>query len=124
MSPGGTRARRTGAPKRTIWPAAGVQEPAEDPAIPAPGGEPTSEPTGAPTADLSARKLGLHGVGPEAKATLTAAGDTGVHRTGEQATLNTVPGHRDGYATLCPGATLYSALPEIRRAAGASVYAH
>ncbi|MET8895194.1 hypothetical protein [Streptomyces albogriseolus] len=29
----------------------------------------------------------------------------------------------DGYATLCPGAALYSALPEIRGAAGASVYA-
>ncbi|MEU0651342.1 hypothetical protein ACWEV9_06885 [Streptomyces albogriseolus] len=55
--------------------------------------------------------------------TLTAAGDTGVYDTGEQATLNTISGHRDGYATLCPGAALYSALPEIRGAAGASVYA-
>ena len=74
-------------------------------------------------ADISAWKLGLHGVDPEAKVTLTAAGDTGVYDTGEQATLNTVSGHRDGYATLCPGAALYSALPEIRRTAGASVYA-
>ena len=56
------------------------------------------------------------------KVTLTAAGDTGVYDTGEQATLNTISGHRDGYATLCPGAALYSALPEIRGAAGASVY--
>ncbi len=39
------------------------------------------------------------------------------------ATLNTISGHRDGYATLCPGAALHSALPEIRGAAGASVYA-
>ncbi|GGP92630.1 hypothetical protein GCM10010266_14220 [Streptomyces griseomycini] len=87
------------------------------------GGTPTAAAQQA-IADLSAWKLGLHGVDPEAKVTLTAAGDTGVYRTGEQATLNTVSGHRDGYAMLCPGATLYSALPEIRRTAGASVYAH
>ncbi|MGW7290368.1 N-acetylmuramoyl-L-alanine amidase [Streptomyces sp. NPDC054847] len=74
-------------------------------------------------ADIAAWKLGLHGVDPEAQVTLTAAGDTGVYKTGEKATLNTVSGHRDGFATLCPGATLYSALPEIRRTAGASVYA-
>ncbi|CAL9566888.1 hypothetical protein SUDANB15_04721 [Streptomyces sp. enrichment culture] len=87
------------------------------------GGTPTAAAKQA-IADLSAWKLGLHGVDPEAKVTLTAAGDTGVYRTGEKAVLNTVSGHRDGYATLCPGATLYSALPEIRRAAGTSVYAH
>ncbi|MEU6004793.1 hypothetical protein [Streptomyces sp. NPDC047453] len=36
--------------------------------------------------------------------------------------MNTVSGHRDGYATLCPGKTLYSALPGIRTAAGQSRY--
>ncbi|MGW7464481.1 N-acetylmuramoyl-L-alanine amidase [Streptomyces xantholiticus] len=87
------------------------------------GGTPTPAAKQA-IADVSAWKLGLHGVDPEAKVTLTAAGDTGVYKTGEKATLNTVSGHRDGFATLCPGATLYSALPEIRRTAGASVYAH
>jgi uncharacterized protein with LGFP repeats len=86
------------------------------------GGTPTAAAKQA-IADISAWKLGLHGVDPEAQVTLTAAGDTGVYKTGEKATLNTVSGHRDGYATLCPGATLYSALPEIRRTAGASVYA-
>ncbi|MBT3164315.1 N-acetylmuramoyl-L-alanine amidase [Streptomyces sp. Vc74B-19] len=85
------------------------------------GGTPTAVAKKA-IADLSAWKLGLHGVDPEAQVTLTAAGDTGVYDTGEQATLNTISGHRDGYATLCPGAALYSALPEIRGAAGASVY--
>ncbi|MGA5879497.1 N-acetylmuramoyl-L-alanine amidase [Streptomyces cellulosae] len=85
------------------------------------GGTPTAAAKKA-IADLSAWKLGLHGVDPEAQVTLTAAGDTGVYDTGEQATLNTISGHRDGYATLCPGAALYSALPEIRSAAGASVY--
>ncbi|MFG3004692.1 N-acetylmuramoyl-L-alanine amidase [Streptomyces calvus] len=87
------------------------------------GGTPTAAAQQA-IADLSAWKLGLHGVDPEAKVTLTAAGDTGVYRTGEQATLDTISGHRDGYATLCPGATLYAALPEIRRTAGISMYAH
>ncbi|MFF3288108.1 N-acetylmuramoyl-L-alanine amidase [Streptomyces sp. NPDC003023] len=85
------------------------------------GGTPTTAAKQA-IADISAWKLGLHGVDPEAKVTLTAAGDTGVYKTGEQATLNTISGHRDGFATLCPGATLYSALPEIRRTAGASVF--
>ncbi|WP_229833955.1 peptidoglycan recognition protein family protein [Streptomyces xantholiticus] len=87
------------------------------------GGTPTPAAKQA-IADIAAWKLGLHGVDPEAEVTLTAAGDTGVYKTGEKATLNTVSGHRDGFATLCPGATLYSALPEIRRTAGASVYAH
>jgi uncharacterized protein with LGFP repeats len=86
------------------------------------GGTPTAAAKQA-IADISAWKLGLHGVDPEAKVTLTAAGDTGVWNTGDRATLNTVSGHRDGFATLCPGATLYSALPEVRRTAGASVYA-
>lgn len=87
------------------------------------GGTPTAAAKQA-IADIAAWKLGLHGVDPEAKVTLTAAADTGVWKKGEQATLDTISGHRDGYATLCPGATLYSALPEIRRAAGASVYAY
>ncbi|MGW0817527.1 N-acetylmuramoyl-L-alanine amidase [Streptomyces viridiviolaceus] len=86
------------------------------------GGTPTAAAKQA-IADLSAWKLGLHGVDPEATVTLTAAGDTGVYKGGERATLNTISGHRDGYATLCPGATLYSALPEIRRTAGGSAYA-
>ncbi|MER5306556.1 N-acetylmuramoyl-L-alanine amidase [Streptomyces sp. NPDC002773] len=86
------------------------------------GGTPTAAAKQA-IADLAAWKLGLHGVDPQAKVTLTAAADTGVWTKGQAATLNTVSGHRDGYATLCPGATLYSALPGIRTAAGGSPYA-
>ncbi|MCX4537945.1 N-acetylmuramoyl-L-alanine amidase (plasmid) [Streptomyces sp. NBC_00841] len=86
------------------------------------GGTPTAAAKQA-IADLAAWKLGLHGVDPEAKVTLTAAADTGVWTKGQAATLNTVSGHRDGYATLCPGASLYSALPGIRSAAGNSPYA-
>ncbi|MEU2508571.1 N-acetylmuramoyl-L-alanine amidase [Streptomyces sp. NPDC007863] len=86
------------------------------------GGTPTAAAQQA-IADLAAWKLGLHGVDPQAKVTLTAAADTGVWTKGQAATLNTISGHRDGYATLCPGATLYSALPGIRTAAGSSPYA-
>ncbi|MGW0703125.1 N-acetylmuramoyl-L-alanine amidase [Streptomyces sp. NPDC002867] len=86
------------------------------------GGTPTAAAQRA-VADVSAWKLGLHGVDPEAKVTLTAAADTGVWKKGDKATLYTISGHRDGYATLCPGRTLYSALPAIRTAAGASPYA-
>lgn len=64
---------------------------------------------------VTAWKLGQYGVNPTGKVTLTAAGDTGVWREGEQATLNTVSGHRDGFATECPGQSLYDRLPEIRR---------
>ena len=60
-------------------------------------------------------KLGQYGGNPSGKVTLTAAGDTGVWNTGDQATLNTVSGHRDGFATECPGDNLYAKLPEIRR---------
>lgn len=86
------------------------------------GGTPTAAAKQA-VADVAAWKLGLHGVDPQAKVTLTAAADTGVWTKGQAATLNTISGHRDGYATLCPGATLYSALPGIRTAAGSSPYA-
>ncbi|MFE3124347.1 peptidoglycan recognition protein [Streptomyces hydrogenans] len=85
------------------------------------GGTPTAAAQQA-IADLAAWKLGLHGVDPEAKVTLTAAADTGVWTKGQAATLSTISGHRDGYATLCPGTTLYSALPGIRTAAGSSPY--
>ncbi|MFB6962841.1 N-acetylmuramoyl-L-alanine amidase [Streptomyces sp. NPDC056309] len=86
------------------------------------GGTPTAAAKQA-IADLAAWKLGLDGVNPQAQVTLTAAGDTGVYKTGQKATLNTISGHRDGFATLCPGKTLYSALPGIRTAAGQSRYA-
>ncbi|MTE18892.1 hypothetical protein F0L17_07040 [Streptomyces sp. TRM43335] len=70
-------------------------------------------------ARISAWKLGLHGVDPAGEVTLTAAADTGVWKNGERATLHRISGHRDGYATLCPGANLYSQLPNIRTQAAA-----
>ncbi|WP_257578113.1 peptidoglycan recognition protein [Streptomyces sp. JJ38] len=69
-------------------------------------------------AHVSAWKLDHFDVDPTAQVTLTAAGNTGIYETGEVATLHTISGHRDGYATECPGEHLYNALPEIRRIAG------
>ncbi|GGN72879.1 hypothetical protein GCM10011579_050440 [Streptomyces albiflavescens] len=86
------------------------------------GGTPTPEALSA-IADVAAWKLSLDGVDPQAQVTLTAAGDTGVYKSGEKATLHTISGHRDGYATLCPGQVLYDRLPDIRTRAAASPYA-
>lgn len=66
-------------------------------------------------ARIAAYKLGQYGVDPTGEVTLTALGDTGVYQNGEEATLKTISGHRDGYNTVCPGDDLYSQLPEIRR---------
>jgi hypothetical protein len=77
-------------------------------------GRPTPVVTNA-VARIAAWKLGQYGVNPTGKVTLTAMGDTGVWKAGQQATLNTISGHRDGYATECPGQPLYDRLPEIRR---------
>ncbi|MER6349361.1 N-acetylmuramoyl-L-alanine amidase [Streptomyces sp. NPDC001595] len=86
------------------------------------GGTPTPAALSA-IADVAAWKLGLDGVDPQARVTLTAAGDTGVYKAGERANLYTVSGHRDGYATLCPGQKLYDELPALRARAAASPYA-
>ncbi|MGC5005864.1 FG-GAP-like repeat-containing protein [Streptomyces sp. DT203] len=79
--------------------------------------------TGKPTpaalqsaARIAAWKLGQYGVGPTAKVTLTrlvtdADGNT---RPDGDVTFNTIAGHRDGFATACPGANLYAKLGAIR----------
>ncbi|MFI0366279.1 peptidoglycan recognition protein [Actinomadura sp. 1N219] len=71
-------------------------------------------------ARTAAWKLGLTGVDPTAKTTLTAAapdGTGGKYPYGQQVEFNTIAGHRDGFATLCPGEQLYTALPAVRTAA-------
>ncbi|MGW4229840.1 FG-GAP-like repeat-containing protein [Streptomyces sp. NPDC004980] len=71
-------------------------------------------------ARVAAWKLGQYGVSPTATVTLTAAANTGKYAQGQKATLNTISGHRDGFATVCPGPNLYSKLGTIRTfAAGA-----
>ncbi|GGT69571.1 peptidoglycan recognition protein family protein [Actinomadura citrea] len=71
-------------------------------------------------ARIAAWKLGLTGVDPTAKTTLTSAapnGTGGKYPFGQEVEFNTISGHRDGFATACPGAQLYSALPAVRTAA-------
>lgn len=64
---------------------------------------------------VAAWKLGQYEGDPAGKVTLTAADDTGVWKKGDTPSLNTISGHRDGFATACPGKNLYSKLGEIRR---------
>ncbi|PIB04798.1 hypothetical protein B1C81_31800 [Streptomyces sp. HG99] len=86
---------------------------------PKPAGKPTRA-TLESVARVAAWKLGQYGGNPTGKVTLTAAADTGVWKAGEQATLSTVSGHRDAFATACPGQNLYGKLAEIRRYAASA----
>lgn len=69
-------------------------------------------------AQLTAWKLGLHGVDPKGSVTLVSGG-SGKYAKGAKATLNTIAGHRDGFATDCPGSRLYGQLGTIRTASAA-----
>ncbi|MFG2499802.1 FG-GAP-like repeat-containing protein [Streptomyces sp. NPDC048441] len=69
---------------------------------------------------VAAWKLGQYGGDPAGKVTLTAGDDTGVWDKGEEATLNTISGHKDGFATECPGKNLYPKLGEIIRYASSA----
>ncbi|WSW80494.1 N-acetylmuramoyl-L-alanine amidase [Streptomyces sp. NBC_00996] len=71
-------------------------------------------------ARLAAWKLGQYGGDPKGTVTLTAMEDTGVWKKGQQATLNQISGHRDAYATECPGDAMYARLGEIRRFAASA----
>ncbi|WP_405617302.1 peptidoglycan recognition protein [Streptomyces sp. NBC_01508] len=64
-------------------------------------------------AKLSAWKLGLHGINPRGKVTLTSAGGN-KYAKGKKVSMNAVSGHRDGFVTDCPGNKLYSKLGTIR----------
>ncbi len=85
-----------------------------DPSKGIPAGRPTRAALES-VARLAAWKLGQYGGKPTGTVTLTAMEDTGVWKKGQQATLNTVSGHRDAFATECPGTNLYGKLGEIRR---------
>ncbi|MEU6175780.1 peptidoglycan recognition protein [Streptantibioticus parmotrematis] len=65
---------------------------------------------------LTAWKLGLTGVNADAKTTLVSGGSN-KYRKGARVRFWTISGHRDGFATECPGTKLYDELPAIRRAA-------
>ncbi|MGX1885993.1 peptidoglycan recognition protein family protein [Streptomyces sp. NPDC055287] len=66
-------------------------------------------------ARLTAWKLGLYGADPRATTTLKSGGGNRFKK-GTIAKLNVISGHRDGYATECPGGRLYSKLDEARDA--------
>ncbi|MFF3319127.1 N-acetylmuramoyl-L-alanine amidase [Streptomyces sp. NPDC003035] len=66
-------------------------------------------------ARLTAWKLGLHGVNPKGKVTLTSGGGN-LYKKGKKVKFNAIAGHRDGFATACPGARLYGKLGTARSA--------
>ncbi|MEU0947412.1 peptidoglycan recognition protein [Streptomyces canus] len=70
-------------------------------------------------ARIAAWKLGQYGVDPDSTVQLTAGATqknlAGTSFTaGSPYTFNRISGHRDGYATECPGNSLYAQLPTIR----------
>uniref|UniRef100_A0AAU2JRU1 Peptidoglycan recognition protein n=1 Tax=Streptomyces sp. NBC_00049 TaxID=2903617 RepID=A0AAU2JRU1_9ACTN len=64
-------------------------------------------------AHLTAWKLGLFGRDPRAKATLKSGGGNRFPK-GTNVKMNVISGHRDGFATECPGKKLYGNLPATR----------
>ncbi|MFF2406412.1 N-acetylmuramoyl-L-alanine amidase [Streptomyces sp. NPDC058092] len=64
-------------------------------------------------AKLTAWKLGLFGADPRGKVTLVSGGGN-KFKKGTKAELNVISGHRDGFATECPGARLYKKLGSAR----------
>ncbi|MGW9040833.1 peptidoglycan recognition protein family protein, partial [Streptomyces sp. NPDC055721] len=64
-------------------------------------------------AKLTAWKLGLHGVDPKGTTYLTSGGGN-LYKKGTKVKLRTISGHRDGFATECPGARLYGKLGTAR----------
>ncbi|GAA3886219.1 N-acetylmuramoyl-L-alanine amidase [Streptomyces lacrimifluminis] len=67
-------------------------------------------------ARLTAWKLGLYGVNPNGKTYLKSGGGN-LYPKGKNVRLNTISGHRDGFATECPGRLLYDRLGSARKTA-------
>ncbi|MEU9078372.1 peptidoglycan recognition protein [Kitasatospora sp. NPDC048538] len=68
-------------------------------------------------AKISAWKLGLTGQTAGDTNQLTSGSDASLYPKGTVVDFNTVSGHRDGFATECPGNALYAKLPDIRSTA-------
>jgi hypothetical protein len=66
-------------------------------------------------AKLTAWKLGLFGVNPTKSQVRISGG--GMYEAGTEVRLNNISGHRDGYATACPGERLYDELSTVRSTA-------
>ncbi|MYX14096.1 N-acetylmuramoyl-L-alanine amidase [Streptomyces sp. SID8374] len=75
----------------------------------------TNPPAAAVTAvsKLTAWKLGLFGGNPKGKVTLVSGGSN-KYKAGVKVSMNVISGHRDGFATECPGARLYKKLGTAR----------
>ncbi|MER7763359.1 N-acetylmuramoyl-L-alanine amidase [Streptomyces sp. NPDC097619] len=75
----------------------------------------TAPPAAAVTAiaRLTAWKLGLYGANPLGKTTLKSGGGN-LYKKGSNVKLNVISGHRDGFATECPGRKLYGKLGTAR----------
>lgn len=69
-------------------------------------------------ARLAGWALRRYGHDPSGTVTLTSSVDNGRFRRGERVTVERVSGHRDVFATECPGTALYGQLPALRRRAG------
>ncbi|POX65450.1 N-acetylmuramoyl-L-alanine amidase [Streptomyces sp. Ru62] len=67
-------------------------------------------------ARLTAWKLGLYGANPNGKTYLTSGGGN-LYPKGKNVRLNVISGHRDGFATECPGKRLYARLGTARSSA-------
>jgi len=75
----------------------------------------------ASVARLAAWKLSLAGLAPTGTSTLVeSAADSHGFVAGRSYVLPTISGHRDGYATACPGDALYAQLPAVRLLAAAN----
>ncbi|MEV0124201.1 N-acetylmuramoyl-L-alanine amidase [Streptomyces sp. NPDC050703] len=62
---------------------------------------------------LTAWKLGLHGRDPSGTTTLKSGGGN-LYKKGANVRLRVISGHRDGFATACPGSRLYKKLGTTR----------
>ncbi|QTD98925.1 N-acetylmuramoyl-L-alanine amidase [Streptomyces cyanogenus] len=79
----------------------------------------SSKPSGSAVtavARLTAWKLGLYGANPLGKTYLTSGGGN-LYPKGKNVRLNVISGHRDGFATECPGKRLYAKLGTVRSSA-------
>ncbi|MFJ4873520.1 N-acetylmuramoyl-L-alanine amidase [Streptomyces sp. NPDC088757] len=70
----------------------------------------------AAVARLTAWKLGLHGINPVGTVTLTSGGGN-LYAKGTKVKFHAIAGHRDGFATDCPGSLLYGKLGTARTSA-------
>ncbi|WP_338699559.1 N-acetylmuramoyl-L-alanine amidase [Streptomyces sp. Q6] len=64
-------------------------------------------------AKLTAWKLGLYGANPRGTTYLKSGGGN-LYRKGKNVRLHVISGHRDGFATECPGRRLYNKLGKTR----------